>query len=125
MLSFNTRNDEELLHSSRMGDFAAEQELTERYFRGRFSACKLACPDAMSQLDDWELNDAHFHAFVQAVTSYRFQGVHLFTYYIDVLRNELFDALERKSKERAAMTFYDFDAPMLDGKGNEFTLSDS
>ena len=120
-----TRTDEELLLASRLGDLYAEQVLAQRFFRRRFGACKAALPDAMSQLDDWQLNEAHFHAYLLATTTFEFKGGKLFTYYVTVLSHELLHIVTRVSKERQRMSFVDFEAPMDLDRYNDFCLADA
>ncbi len=89
MKTYESLGDEELLLMHRSGDSTAYSILTERFFGMRFFAAHKIAPIPASQLDDWSINEAHFHAYLAATEGYEFRKVRFRTYYMHLLRHEL------------------------------------
>ena len=116
------RNDEELLLAARVGDDAAQTALVERYFAKRFMLCRVASPNSCMNLNEWDLNEAFFHAILQAITSFQFRGVRFSTFFKCVLEKELIHMSMERVKESGIVSL---DASVYEEDGESIALCDS
>ena len=99
MTSKQNLNDEELLLAARLGDHKAESLFAERMFKQRSRNCFSVASEACRILDDWDLNEAYFHAYTASTSGYRFGTVRFRTYFLNNLYHEIIHKLSKKIKE--------------------------
>ena len=125
MTSTEILNDEELLLAARLGDHKAESLFAERLFKDRLRACYSVANDACRMLDDWELNEAYFRAFVASTSGYRFGSVRFKTYFLNALYHEIVHTMSKKIREESSSgRVYSLDASVLDDGESVCTLAD-
>lgn len=113
------KTDEELLREYRKGDLSSRDTLAERYFRFRRQHARFASPDSYAYLDEWELNEAFFMAYLSAESNYVEGKASFSSYFRKVYRNEITKAVTAKMKENSHVYFLS-----LDQSGEDGLLSD-
>jgi len=125
MTSTEILNDEELLLAARLGDHKAESLFAERFFKERVRNCYSVANEACRMLDDWDLNEAYFHAYTSSVSGYRFGSVRFRTYFLSNLYHAIIHKLSKKIKEESdGGRVLSLDAKLLDENETVYSLSD-
>ena len=93
--------DEELILAHRCGDPLALNYLLQRYIKSRHRHVWLVSPQSGANINDWDLNDATFRAFLQSVEAYEFIGVRFVTFYLRTFLHECCLASNQKLREQS------------------------
>lgn len=117
-------SDEELLLRARLGNTEAENALIQRFFGMRFYLSKSIIGTRPTVLDAWDINEAFFHAFVMAKSTYEFKGGRFLTLFKKIYENELRAAVRSRYRSGTLSTL-SMDYVVDTSESGTTTLADS
>lgn len=122
--SYEGTPDEELMLRLRMGDVLARDALVARFYAQRHPLSHAACPTITPQLNDWDINDAFFHAYLNAESSYQFGRVPFRAFLIKCLSSSLINLFKSIHSKSNNLVTNSLDDPLNRCDDSDFTLND-
>lgn len=100
-IRYEDLNDEELLDRFRKKDGKARDVLSVRYFRMRRSLWESVLPEAFELIDEWEMNECFFNAYLAAEAGFeKEKDTKFLTFFCQILKYQALSTIRDYYRER-------------------------